>query len=125
EGFSILDGNIIQSPDNLDPFVGGFNEIDKMWIEFNGSFYSVEKYQEISENSLSDIQIGSNVTSEEYSDVATNKYRIISDINLSGKESFINTKKILLSENYEILNSNGTPYQINNFENGDVNLIEI
>lgn len=144
---SILDGNILYSPTG-DPFVLGFSDDRNMWVEYDGDFYKVEKFTEtstvrrlstdISKNppkrllneKVSKIEISKKFTQEtvkkeEFKNITTTKYRIISEIDLKGKQSLLNTKTCYIDENNRIIKLDGSTYTISGFENSDVNLVEI
>ncbi len=118
----ILNGNILYS-DSGDPFVGGFGKTD-MWVEYLGDFYKVERYEVVS-NSLSRVRNSSRVSTEDYSNVSRTIYKIISEIDLTGKEDQLNQKEFLIDDQNRILNLNGDPYVVSGFELSDVHLIEI
>jgi len=144
---SILNGNILYSPSG-DPFVLGFKDDKDMWIEYNGDFYKVEKFTEtssvpqlsasISKNppkkllneKVSKTEISKNFTQEtvkreEYRTLTTTKYRIISDLDLEDKQNDLNQKTCYIDSNNHIIKLDGSTYSISNFENADVNIIEI
>ena len=142
----ILDGNILFSPTG-DPFLLGFKDDMDMWVEYNGDFYKVDKYTETTDNVLSTNQfknqiintvdnsknktdISQNfkqetVLTEEYTSVSEIKYKIISELDLSGKELLLNKKTFYIDSNNYILNLDNSSYQISNFEDADVYLIQI
>ncbi len=124
DDISILSGNILNA-NNEDPFLNGFNDNQVMWVEYNGNFYQVEKFKSTEENQLTQLNLGGNIQSDEYSDVITIKYRIISDLDLSGKENELNTNQCTISPDKTILYSTGETYSISSIEDGDINLIEI
>lgn len=144
EGFTILDENILYH-ESGDPFLNGFKEQD-MLIEYKGYFYKVETFIEENEilgsvttknsikrvlnEKISKIEVSKSlnqetVKKEEYLKKETIKFRIISEFDLSGLESEINTKTCYVDSNNNILLLNGSTYSIVDFEESDVNLIEI
>jgi hypothetical protein len=144
---SVLDGNILYSPTG-DPFVLGFNDERDMYVEYDGDFYKVEKFTEtaskkslssnISKNppkrllneKVSKIEISRKFTQEtikkeEFKTITTTKYRIISEIDLEGKQSLLNKKTCFVDSDNRIIKLDGSTYDIIGFENSDINLIEI
>lgn len=123
-GFQILDGNILSHPDG-DPFVNGFQEGKTNYVEFEGEFFTVEKFEQLDTKRMVSIRESRKVSSEEYTRPISIKYRIISDKDLSGKQSLINTKKFTIDSNLRILKPNLDPFEIDGFNLSDINLIEI
>lgn len=142
----ILDGNILHS-ESGDPFVLGYQDFEKMWVEYKGEFYLVEKFTELindrlsidsyrnieikkidSKNQKSEI-IKSNgreiVKNDVIGNIEITKYRIISEIDLKGKESFLNKKTAYIDSSKRIVNIDQSQYTIDNFTDADINLIEI
>lgn len=142
----VLEGNILNSASG-DPFVLGYKDDVNMWIEYLGEFYKVEKFTETSTNVLS-VTTSKNVAiktidsysnkseiiktsgsetikNDEYTTVDTVKYRIISEINLEGKESLLNKKIAYINSNNQIINIDQSVYSIDSFNDADINLIEI
>ena len=145
-GIEILDENILYHVEG-DPFLIGFQDDLDMWVEYNGDFYKVEKFIETSTKVLSD-KISKNPTKrvinekinktevskslkqetvkkEEYMTVNTTKYRIISELDLQGKETDLNQKTCYVNADSQIIRLDGATYSIPSFENADINLIEI
>jgi hypothetical protein len=52
QDIEILDGNILHS-ESGDPFVLGYQDFEKMWVEYKGEFYLVEKFTELINDRLS------------------------------------------------------------------------
>jgi hypothetical protein len=154
-GVEVITGNLLYH-DSGDPFELGFKDDEDMWIEYLGNFYKVEKYIETKtkvlsanvskntekrllkeKNNKTDIltvnRYGESkslkqetVKKEEYLTKTITHYRIISDLNLEGKENLLNKKTYYINSDNQIINAlNGTTYSVSGFENGDVNLIEI
>ena len=143
----ILEGNILESTSSGDPFKLGYQDDKDMWVEYMGDFYKVEKYIETFENVLTvidskNIEIktidtysnkseivktsgGEKIKNDEYATIDKVRYRIISDIDLKGKENLLNKKTIYINSNNQILNIDQSKYLIDNFEEADINLIEI
>lgn len=121
---TILSGNILHSS-NGDPFLRGFDDSKDMWVEYLGNFYKVERFEYVDKNALGKSPSNRFVSTEVYSDRKTFKYRIISDIEMSGGELLLNKKQFRIDSSNRIVDSSGGQYQIENFELSDVNLIEI
>lgn len=142
----ILEGNELFSPTG-DPFTLGFKDNVDMWVEYNGEFHKVEKYTETTDNVLSTNQFKNQVINtvdnsknktdisqnfkqetvltEQYTSVSTIKYKIISEIDLEGKELQLNQKTFYIDTDNYIKNLDNTSYEISNFEDADVYLIQI
>lgn len=123
DDIEILSGNILSSSTG-DPFIGGFNTSEDMWVEYLGDFYKVERY-EVTNNALGRIRQTSRVSTEDYSDRVSVVYKIISEIDLSGKEDQLNQKQFLIDDQNRLLDTNSDPYIIDDFDLSDVHLIEI
>jgi len=121
-------GNILYS-DSGDPFVNGFSDNKKNYIEYNGDYYNVEKYLEIKSNKVLQKVEVDGVISDMYVNETSVNYKIISDVDLVGKQLFINKNYALIgdqtSNQNRLLNYDNTNYQINDWETADVWLIEI
>ena len=120
----IQSGNILHSISNIDPFLEGWSDTRPFYIEYDGNYYIVQKFTEEQGTSLQQQSNGNTVT-ESYQTVVATKYRIISDIDLTGKESYINKNFGIIDESNKILNYDLTDYQIDNFDDADVWVIEI
>lgn len=119
----ILEGNIIYSPTNIDPFVEGFSFNRPFYVEYNGSYYIVEQFEEEGDQVLTQIVTG-NVVNEIPQSSINIKYRIISDVDLSGKQSELNQNFGYIKDNI-LYNYDNTELQIEEFDSSDVWLIEI
>ena len=120
-------GNLLYSPSG-DPFVEGFMDHKVYYVEYNGDYYKVEKYVESQENVLQSVQVG-NVVTQQYTTQLVNKYRILSDIDLSGKQSLLNKNTGLIGDSTtypnRLLNYDNTNYSISDWDSADIWLIEI
>ena len=141
EDVEILAGNILYSPSG-DPFFNGFNSSKDMWVEYDGKHYKVKTFEETKSNVLvakdgknkkrnilqgfkSTSKYGDTVKNEEYGSVVTQKYRIISDIDLTGKQSLLNKKTFYINGENQIVGFYGDKYVIDDWNKADVHLIEI
>jgi hypothetical protein len=157
-GFTIIDGNILHSNDG-DPFVNGWTENTPMHVEFDGTYYKVEKFtvdlpkiftpvKVSSTNSLpkkpSIPKKGGPVTqapvvmtninnyivpdgyiSDDNVLQTVDKWRIISDINLVGKQSKINSNIGKIGTDKKLVRFDGTFFDIEDFDRSDVWIIEV
>ena len=62
---------------------------------------------------------------ESYGDVIVTKYRIISDLDLTGKESKLNKSFVSIDINNVLIDVNNDPFVIYGYDNADVWLIEV
>lgn len=129
----ILEGNILSSPSNLDPFVNGWSDSRPFYVEYKNNYYKVEKFTETLTNQLVQAQ-GSfpllnspnpGVINEQYQDVTVIKYRIISDIDLKGEQLQLNKNYARIDSNKVLLDYDNNPITIDNFSDYSVWLIEI
>ncbi len=123
----VQSGNILYSPSG-DPFVEGFMDHKVYYVEYNGEYYKVEKFTEESRPSLTSVRIN-NVVTQEYTTTQLNKWRIISDIDLSGKELLLNKNTGLIGDSTtypnRLLNYDNTNFDIEDWNTADIWLIEI
>lgn len=120
----IQEGNILYSPSNVDPFSEGFVESRPFYIEYQGNYYKVDKFTETGSVVLTQSPSG-NYVNEEYQTSIVTKYKIISEIDLEGKQ-------LELNQNYGYIDSDGiltnyfnSPLIIDDFDTADVWIIEI
>jgi hypothetical protein len=127
DDFVILEQNIIFSITNPDnPFLGEWKD-GEFFIEYKNNFYPVERYSEEVGEGISEVQ-DDGFIAEEYTMQISFIYQIISDIDLSGKQDDIN-KNIGYIEGTTIYSDNGVGegenFDIDNFDDADIWLIEI
>lgn len=103
----ITTGNIITNPSNF-PFSESTFKMDKIFVEYLGNFYKVKKV--IKTDSLGNQKIN---------------WTIISDIDLVGKESYLNKNMINIDSNNKITLVSGATFSIDNWNTADVWLIKI
>lgn len=137
----VLSGNILYS-DSGYPFEEIWSDTRPFFVEYNGEYYRVQKFSEVAKNQLltlpqseeSELRRGrSQVTKttipktfkEQYVDVEIVKYRIISDLDLTGKESELNKNYGKINTNNELIDYNNDYISIENFEDYSIWLIEI
>ena len=136
----ILQDNILYSPTG-DPFENGYRQ-DQNWVEVEGKFYRVERYEETKTNVLSKntksntppknkekIKTKANVKkvdTEVYTTVSSFKYKIVSDLNLAGKQNNLNKKVCYVNELNQIIRwYDQSNFEMNDWKKADVHLIEI
>ncbi len=124
-GTTITTGNIISEPNNEDPFIGGWTE--NTYVEIYGIFYKVEKFTDTV--TLTKKTSSRKGLSTDDSQVSTiDKYRIISDIDLTGLENIIDANIISIDANNILTfinNSNSYNNFINESNNCDLFIMEI
>ena len=126
DDISILPGNIISSLSGGSPFIEPWKDSLAYYIEYNGNFYKVEQFTAIQPTAILPNRRGiSRITVEEPVQLEVIQYRIISDIDLTGKENELDQKIIFIDENNAIVNIDLTYYQIPDFNTADIWLISI
>ncbi len=119
----VLEGNILYSPSNVDPFLEGFVDTRPFYVEYNGEYYKVERYTEQGPTVLVQNSSG-NYVNEEYQVSNVIKYKIIASIDLEGKQSELNQNYGYI-EDYVLMDYFNSPLDIEDFDKSDVWLIEI
>ena len=119
----ILENNILHSPTG-DPFVEGFLDHKVYYVEYLGEYYKVEKFTETGNNTLQSVTNGT-VTTQQYVPQIFTKWRIISDINLVGKQSLLNKNTGLITSDKKLINYDLTNFVIDDWSTADIWLIEI
>ncbi len=134
----IQTGNILYSPYG-DPFGDeergneGWVSTRPFYVEYNGNYYRVERYTETIGTTLQPVKKGkksgglsvSQFVTEEYQETIVTRYRIISDIDLTGKEKGLNKNFGIIDEDNKLIDYNINDFQIEEFDDADVWLIEI
>lgn len=130
----IYSGNVLASPINGDPFKDRFRDDIDMWVEYEGNFFLVKKFEETSDLSVVAQNIGGKakkVVVDTVKNPVLTKYRIISDLNLSGSTGatagypILNQRGCYINPQNQIVKLNGSAYIINDIGFADVNIIEI
>ena len=137
---TIEEGNILSSTPG-DPFVEGWSDDRPYYVEYNGDYFKVEKFIEqvnnkslnkiidksnTREKSVSSVTIGNTVIKEEITYTYVDKWRIISDLDLTGKQSLLNKNVGYIRESDKaLLNYDNTDFEIADFEIADLWLMEI
>jgi len=122
-------GNVIRSVQFGDPFIDGFKVGEDNWVEYLGKFYKVEQYDRKYSKRVSPIKSKNKrkkLTIDKVDEPIKVEYRIISDIDLTGKQASLNQKHYYIDDQNRIVKaSNNAPYSLTGFGFADVNLIEI
>jgi hypothetical protein len=121
----IQSGNVLYSPTNIDPFIEGWSDTRPFYVEYEGEYYKVEKFTEQLGNQLTQTSNGGGLVVEGYQDVTSTRYRIISKVNLEGKESEVNKNFGLIDSDYRLINYDLSYKTIEDFDNYDIWMIEI
>jgi hypothetical protein len=129
----ILEGNILQSASNTDPFVNGWADTRPFYVEYKNNYYKVEKFTETLTNQL--VQAQGNfpvlnspnpgLINEQYQDVTVIRYRIISEFNLTGEQSELNKNYSRIDSNGVLIGYDNNPISIDDFSDYSIWLIEI
>jgi hypothetical protein len=119
--------NIIYSLSEGNPFLESFRNEENFYIEIGGVFYKIERFLEQLPSVVDKVQI-SNVFFEDLPNQSfITRYKIISDVNLEGRQSEINKNLVYLdsSTGNKLLYSDKSTFEIEGFDDADVWLIEI
>lgn len=122
----ISSNNELYSMSSDSPFLNEWEVEDYPYIEIDNKYYKIEQFRELSSNVLQKIQ-NTEFTFEERVDITTViKYKVISEISLSGKTfSDMNRNLITIDSDNFINFQDGTPFSLPDFDSSDVWLIEI
>jgi hypothetical protein len=129
---SIISGNIIYSLSG-DPFVNGWSDSIGFWVEYNGSYYKVQRFfekEKVSGTSNINTAQLSPLNSTSYKvdsdkEVEVSKWKIITDLDLTGKQSNINKNFGYISDDKILMGYDNIPIEITEFGSADIWLIEI
>lgn len=127
--------NTIRSYTSNYPFDDNKSDSDfskkEYYVEYLGNFYKIEQYKETLPRTIGKVNTltgksKKKVAVEEFINPEVYRYRIISDINLADKQSYLNKNICLLdSNNYIIRYSDYSYFDIEDFDKADVWVIEI
>lgn len=145
--------NVLSTSTSNYPFVEEWSDKKPFYVEYNGNYYNVVQFTETvnqltkidntsttktntrdlgfsSSKSTNNNQVNTTSTTntkssvENYGDVTTIKYKILSDIDLTGKELELNKNFGKIVDN-RLVDYNFNDFKINNFTASSVSLIEI
>ena len=120
----VLSNNILYSATNEDPFIEGFSGNRPFYVEYNGEYYQVEKFAVDSGISLQ--QNSSNgFVSEELTQTYQISYRIICDVDLTGKELELNKNYGIIDTDGSLIDYDSNDLVITDFDSADVWMIEV
>lgn len=136
-------GNILHS-ESGDPFVEGWDPNRPFYVEYLGDYYRVDTFTETSKKSVKPVAaprgasqaasvqfedlgaaINTNAVSDEVSDVVNTYWRIISDKDLEGKQTLLNTNVGYIDSGNFLVKYDQTPFAIEDMEIADSWVIEI
>lgn len=151
DNVKVTSGNILESLYG-DPFEKGFRTDIPMYVEYNGEYYKVEKFTEtlaasvgttlsnsktqtttkggsvvVGTGNLTNLNdpVSKDYKKDEKVEKVVDRWRIISEIDLSGKEAMLNRNYGIINSSKLIVDSNGQPINIPDFDRSDLWLIEI
>lgn len=138
----VFNGNILysnSSPDN--PFVNEWSDKRPFYVEYKGMYYKVERYTETGSNvltknratrSLNQLSNGlqssarrNNLFDEDYTAETLIRYRIISDVDLTGMESQLNKNYGYIDSENNLKDYLNNDLTISSFDDYSVWIIEI
>ena len=122
-GTSIISGNYLYH-DSGDPFMEGYFDHKVYYIEYLGEYYKVEKVIEEGQKKLKPVKKGPLVTQNFITETFT-KYKIIADIDLFGKETYLNKNVGYINSDKKIINYDQSNFQIEDWNSASIWLIEI
>ena len=124
EDVVIQENNILYS-NSGDPFVEGWSTTRPFYIEYDGNYYKVVTIEENMGTTLQQSQPTGGIVTENYQNLIVTKWKIISDIDLQGKQNDINKNYGYINEEKAIIDYNNNNLEIDEFEESDVWIIEI
>ena len=120
----VIEGNILSSADII-PFKDGWDDNKDYYIEYLGEYYKVEKFTEDLDPTVQSIKIGENLYSDLVTSSVSEKWRIISDINLFDKQDLLNNNIAIIDSEKRIVDYDNNKIEIKDYDNTDVWIIEI
>lgn len=118
----ILKSNLLFSPSSPNnPFKDDWSDNKPFYVEYKGDYYLVERYTETRGDKITQTP-DDGFISEEYQTVIVNLYKIISDLNLEGKQDELNKNYGYIENDILIFDDNTI---LSDFETADIWLIEI
>lgn len=121
----IQEGNILYSTSNPDnPFVEDWSENEPFYIEYKNDYYLVKRFDEKRDEVIKQTQ-DDGFINEEYQRAIFKNYKIMSDVDLTDKQSQINNNYGFIDEDGKLMIDELVSFQIADFDKADVWLIEI
>lgn len=119
-------GNILSSPSSDNPFISETTE-GPLWIEINGTFYRITKFDEPQPISIIRQRMDDNIETEVIGRPFVTRYRVISDIDLSGTTYVSMNKRTLFigPDGLLIDPTTDLPHIIPGADDTDLNMILI
>ena len=117
--------NIIYSPEYDNPFLETWKVNEYPYVEIDGNFYKIEKFEEVVQMGRKKVQTSKFSFEDRVVSDKKLRWRIVSDINLAGKEDSLNKNLVSIDDNNYIITQSGEPYTISGFSSADVWLIKI
>lgn len=124
EDVVILEGNILKSESNENPFLEDWTEEKPFYVEYKGNYFLVEKVFKNEGEGIGQVQ-DDGFINEEYKIISSTSYKIISDIDLKSKEEYLNNNYGYIDENNFLRKENGSFFEIDGFDKASVWLIKI
>lgn len=124
----ILAGNILSSPTSDSPFELTWEKNEFPWVEVDGNFYRIQSYSQVDTVQNGQVRLSPNLLVEAETTRLTTKWKIISDIDLSGKGNLVNKNIIkveTVTSGNRLTKSNGDQFSIGGWDDGDIWLIEL
>jgi len=118
--------NILYSPSSDSPFLNDWEKNEYPYVEIGNVYYKIEKFQQITSAKIQRVKNSNNTYEEKLSSQNVTKYKVISDVSLSGKSyNDMNQNLITVDSDNYIKYQNGNDFTISDFNSADVWLIEI
>ena len=124
-GVKIVIGNILESVDGSSPFIDGWDDNKDYYVEYLNNYYKVEKFSQQLDPSVQSIRQNKNVFADEITTKTIYRWRIISEIDLYNKQDQLNDNIGKIDIDKNIVDYDGNKIIIDDFDNGDVWMIEI
>jgi hypothetical protein len=122
----IDDDNILFSPTQDTPFSELWRDESFPYVEIDNVYYKIEKFEQISNLTLQKIRNSQNTFEEKVSTISKIKYKVISEIPLSGKTfNDMNRNLVRIDNLNRLIDRDGNPIVINDFGSADLWLIQI
>jgi hypothetical protein len=119
--------NLLYSLSENNPFIDSYREDENLYIEIGGIFYKIEKFSEQRSTIVQRVQLSDVLFEDLPNQTFITRYKIISDINLQNRQSEINKNLIYIDSTLDnkLTYSDKSTFEIENFEEADIWLIEI